>query len=153
MPGVPLPKLLPYDRLMQFVKSVDIGNDMEEDFCSDVEEDEKVHGVYRELEEYLLELAKMYIHIDQEDSFLLHFSCEPFHFRVAVGADGAPFRKDDEATAWIISFLNVGERIASESENFLIAGANCSESHVAMIRYARKLVSDIAYVEKQSYSV
>ena len=155
MPGVPLPKLLPYDKLMQFVKSVDIGNvrDMEEDFCSDLEEDEQVHGVYRELEEYLLELAKMYIHIDQGETFLLHFSCEPFHFRVAVGADGAPFGKDDEATAWLISFLNVGERIASESENFLIAGANCSESHVAMIRYARKLVSDIAYVEKQNYSL
>ena len=146
MPGVPLPKLLPYDKLMQFVKSVDIGNirDMEEDFCSDLEEDEKVHSVCRELEEYLLELAKMYIHIDQGETFLLHFSCEPFHFRVAVGADDAPFGKDDEATAWLISFLNVGERIASESENFLIAGANCSESHVAMIRYARKLVSDIA---------
>ena len=49
--------------------------------------------------------------------------------------------------------LNVGERIASESENFLIAGANCSESHVAMFRYARKLVSDIAYVEKQNFSL
>lgn len=158
MSGVPLPKLLPYDKLMQFVKSVDIGNvrDIEEDFCSDLDEDEKVQGAYRELEEYLLELAKMYVHIDQqleEESFLLHFNDEPYHFRVAVGADGAPFGKDDEATAWLISFLNVGERIASESENFLIAGANCSESHVAMIRYARKLVSDIAYVEKQNYSL
>ena len=57
---------------------------MGEDFCSDLEEDEKVCGVYRELEEYLLELAKMYIHIDQKESFLLHFSCEPFHFQVAV---------------------------------------------------------------------
>ena len=50
MPGVPLPKLLPYGKLMQFVKSVDIGNvrDMEEDFCSDLEEHEKFHGLYRE---------------------------------------------------------------------------------------------------------
>ena len=57
---------------------------MKEDFCSDLEEDEKVHGVYRELEEYLLPLGKIYIHIDREELFLLHFSCEPFHFRVAV---------------------------------------------------------------------
>lgn len=49
--------------------------------------------------------------------------------------------------------LNVGQRIASESENFLIVGANCSESHVAMLRYACKLVSDLAYVEKQNYSL
>ena len=39
-----------------------------------MEEDEKLHGVYRELEEYLLELAKMYIHIDQEESFLQYSS-------------------------------------------------------------------------------
>ena len=92
MPGVPLPKLLPYDKLMQFLKSVDLGNvrDTEKDFCSDLEEEEKVLGVDRELEEYLLELSKMYIHIDQEELFLLHFSCEPFHFRVAVGADSTP---------------------------------------------------------------
>ena len=101
----------------------------------------------------MLELGKMYIHIDQGETFLLHFSREPLHFRVAVGADGAPFGKDDEATAWLISFLNVGERIASESENFLIAGANCPESHVAMIRYARKLVSDIAYIMLRNYSL
>lgn len=37
---------------------------MEEDFCSDLEEDGKVYGVYREIEEYLLEFVKMYIYID-----------------------------------------------------------------------------------------
>lgn len=51
---------------MEFVKLFDIGDvrDIEEDFCSDLEEDEKVNGVYRELEEYLLEFVKMYIYID-----------------------------------------------------------------------------------------
>ena len=49
---------------------------------------------------------------------------------VDVGADGAPFGKDDEATAWLTSFLNVGECIASENENFFIAVANCSEAAV-----------------------
>ena len=61
--------------------------------------------------------------------------------------------KDDEAMAWLISFLNMGEYITSESDNFLIVGANCSESRVAMIRYARKVVSDIAHVEKRNYSL
>ena len=46
----------------------------------------------------------------------------------------------------------MGQHIASESENFLIAGANYPESHIAMIRYCRKLVSDIAHTEK-SYSL
>ena len=72
---------------------------------------------------------------------------------VAIGADGAPFGKDDEATAWLLSFINVGEQIASHNENFLLAGANCSKSHVVMKLYAKKLVSDIAYVESKRYTV
>ena len=47
----------------------------------------------------------------------------------------------------------MGERIASHNENFLLAGANCSESHVVMKLYAKKLVSDIAYVESKRYTV
>ena len=35
----------------------------------------------------------------------MHFGSEKYHFRVAVGADGVPFGKDDEATPWLISFL------------------------------------------------
>ena len=57
----------------------------------------------------MLELADMYVSIDKETPFLLNFG-EPFwHFRVALGADGAPFGKDDEATSWLLSFLNVGD--------------------------------------------
>ena len=77
----------------------------------------------------------------------------PYHFRIAIGADGAPFGKDDEATAWLLSFLNVGKHIQSQNDNFLISGANCSESHIGMKRYAKKLVHDISYIEKQSYTV
>ena len=93
----------------------------------------------------------MYLCIDKSEPFLLHFGSEPYHFRVAIGADGAPFGKDDEATAWLLSFLNVGGRIASENENFIIAGANCGESHPSMFRYARKLISEIGYILKQCY--
>ena len=87
----------------------------------------------------LLGLAKYiyYIHVkkvlSKEGSpFFHHFNEAPYQFKVAIGADGAPFGKDDEATAWLLSFINVGERIASHNENFLLAGANCSESHVVM---------------------
>lgn len=157
MPNVSLPKLLPYDKLIDFVKTIDIGNlkDIDTTFCSDLEEDKKVSGVYRELESFLKELAIMYINIDQylgEKSFLMHFGNEPYHFKVAVGADGAPFGKDDEATSWLISFINVCDHIASESECFLIAGANCSESHIAMVRYANKLLEDISLIESKVYA-
>lgn len=52
-----------------------------------------------------------------------------------MGADGAPFGTDDEDTARLISFLNVGQQITSGKENFIIAGANCRESHISMVRY------------------
>ena len=153
MEGTRLPKILPYDKLVQFIKAVDIGDvkDIKSDFCHDLDDDDQVSGSYRVLENFLLELADMYVAIDQSDPFLMHFGSEKYHFRVAVGADGAPFGKDDEATAWLISFTNVGQQITSEKENFIIAGANCGESHISMIRFAKKLVADISHIEKQQY--
>jgi hypothetical protein len=145
-------KILHYGKLIEFVNSVNIGNlkYFKTDYY-DLGDDDQINGAYRDLEDYLVELADMYVTIDKTQPFLLHFKSEPYHFRVAIGADGAPFGKDDEATAWLLSFLNVGGRIASENENFIIADANCSESHPSMLRYASKLVSDISHIEKQSY--
>lgn len=60
-----------------------------------------------------------------ENSHLMHFGEERYHFHVACGADGAPFGKDDEATAWLLSFINSGTHITIEKEHFLLAGANC----------------------------
>ena len=50
-----------------------------------------------------------------------------------------------------MSFLNVGGQIGSCNENFLLCGANCSESHPSMFKFAQKLVFDVAYIEKQFY--
>jgi hypothetical protein len=53
-----------------------------------------------------------------------------------------------------ISFLNgAGKHVQSQNDNFLLCGANCSETQVNMQKYARKLVSDIAYIEKQTYNI
>ena len=104
----------------------------------------------------MLELADLFISIDEtfgEKSHILHFSDDKYHFHVACGADGAPFGKDDEATAWLISFLNSGSHITSEKENFLLAGANCSENHIVMQRFARKLVHEFQSVEKETFLV
>jgi hypothetical protein len=156
MPKANLPKLLPYDKLIKYIKSIDIGNlkDVKEELCADLEDDLKVEGAYRELEEFLKELGSMYIQIDQqlgEESTFMHFGSEPYYFRVAIGADGAPVGKDEEATGWLISFLNVGAQIASERECLLIAGANCSETHISMVRYCEKLMQEIANIENQTY--
>ena len=111
---------------------------------------------YRELEGFLLKLGEMFIVIDQalgSESFFDHFGSDKYHFRLAIGTDGAPFGKDDEATAWLISCLNVASHIASPNQNFLLAGANCSESHVCMQRYARKLVNDMNNIASESYKI
>lgn len=150
MHDVPIPKLLSYPKLMQFVNLINTGNVKDfSDFCD--LPDDQVNGSYRDLEEMLLELADMYVTIDKKTPFLLNFGESLWHFRVALGADGAPFGKDDEATSWLLSFLNVGERIASCNENFLLCGANCSESHPSMIKFAKNLISDVAHIEKQIY--
>ena len=60
---------------------------------------------------------------------------------------GAPFRKENEATAWLVSFLNVVARVANCDDNFLILGANCKEDHPAKIKYAKQLRTDIECIE------
>jgi len=66
-----------------------------------------------------------------------YFGSEPYH----LGADGVPFGKGDDATSWLVSFLNVGWPIACETDNFILTGANCSESHLSMQLYTQKLGS------------
>ena len=87
---------------------------------NDLDDDNQVSGSYRDLEEMLLELGDMYVSLDKKTPFLLNFG-EPFwQFRVALGAEGASIGKDDEVTAWPLSFLNVGGRIGSCNESFLL---------------------------------
>ena len=122
----------------------------------DLGESQQVNGAYRELTDILLELADLFICIDEtlgEKSHILYFNNDRYHFHVACGADGAPFGKDDEATAWLISFLNSGSHITSEKENFLLAGANCSENHIVMQRFARRLIHEFQSIEKKTFSI
>ena len=159
-PTITNAKLVYYDKLIAFVKSVDIDNikDFSDAFCQGLEAfEDPVSGSYRDLCSYLLVLAELYILIDQalgSNSFIRHFGSLPiYHFRVALGADGAPFGKEEEATAWLVSFINAAQHIQSENDNFIICWANCSEGHIGMQRYAKKLVSEISDIEKQSYTV
>ncbi|CAB4036361.1 Hypothetical predicted protein, partial [Paramuricea clavata] len=150
------PKLVYYDKLIAFIKSVDVQN--VHDFASEFNKDtskfeEPINGSYRDFCSYIKVLAELYIQVDQalgSESFFQHFGALPYHFRIAIGADGAPFGKDDEATA---SSSYVGKHIQSERDNFLLCGANCSEDHPSMKQYAKKLMQDIAHIETQSYII
>ena len=94
----PVPRLVPYHKLMSYIKSIDTGKlySVRDDFCDDIEESEKVNGCYRDIEELLLMLAKFYLSNDLYE--ILNFS-EPNTFYVALGGDGAPFGKDETACA------------------------------------------------------
>ena len=127
------------------------------DFCDDLDVDEDkqmVDGKYRELGDILIRLASMYIKLEKEGAIkLLWFDRNEYSFSISLGADGAPFRKDDEACAFLLSFLNTGARVASNMENFLLLGANRSETHPAMVKYTRKFASDIKYLEGKVFQV
>lgn len=158
--SLPNPRLVYYDKLIAFIKSEDVHNvhDFASKFCTDKAEfDEPVHGSFRDFCTYMPVLAELYINVDEalgSESFFQHFGSLPlYHFRIAVGADGAPFGKDYEATAWLVSFLNVGKHIQSENDNFLICRANCSENHESMQKYAKMLMHDIVHIENQTYLI
>ena len=139
---------------VKYINSLNIGNVKQlSDFCVS---DEKVNGAYRELHEFLPILAELYIEIDHLlgcDSYIIKFGHGHYKFLVSIGADGALFGKHDEATAWLVSFLNSGDHITSQNENFLLAGGNCAEDHDCMKRYARKLLADIHAIESQQYVI
>ena len=154
--GLKIPALVPYDKVIKFIKSIDMGvlKDVR-DFCDDLDVDEQmVDGKYRELGDILITLASMYIKLEKEGAIqLLWFDRNEYSFSISLGADGAPFGKDDEACAFLLSFLNTGARVASNMENFLLLGANCSETHPAMVKYTQKLVSDVKYLEGKVFQV
>ena len=91
----------------------------------------------------MLQVAKFYLSMNKTIPILEWFGRAPGTFFVAVGGDGAPFGKENQATSWLISFLNVVTRVANCDDNFLILRANCSEEHPALMKYAKQLRTEI----------
>ena len=161
--GVFIPKLLDYKALMKFIRSDDIGvlkaipsAETEGDDDSSESSATVRHGIsgcYVDLEWHLLQVAKFYLSINKTIPMLEWFGRAPGTFFVAVGGDGAPFGKENQATSWLISFLNVVTHVANCDDNFLILGANCSEEHPAMIKYAKQLCTEIECIESKVYSI
>ena len=89
----------------------------------------------------------MYLTLHEKDPCLQWFSGEEGVLYVAVGADGAPFGKDDTATAYLVSFLNLLQRVQSCNNNHLILGANCEEGHALKKSYSNHLREEIEEAE------
>ena len=88
------------------------------------------NGCFRDCKPFLLRLAEFYRRMncnipDKRRWFNLdQLDQEPYQFIVAFGSDIAP----GVATSFLMLFLNVGWRILSSFENFLVFGSNVSET-------------------------
>ena len=102
LPGVEVPKILPYKNLMSFLKTIDVGELRDLQTLATELSTECVPGVYRPLKSYLLKLADLYMDLHKQIPMLHWFHGEEGLFWVAIGADGAPFGKDDCATGKLV---------------------------------------------------
>lgn len=98
MKGCKIPKLLPYKSLMSYIRDIDIGEIIDLEVLSRKFSLEPVPGMYRPLKPFLLRLADLYLSLDAAVPLLHWFHNEKNVFYIAVGADGAPFGRDDTAT-------------------------------------------------------
>ena len=153
MPNCPIPKLLPYNKLVKEINQVSIGNvyKLEEQFQG-VMEDETTQGCFRKLIEYLPRLAKFYLRKDRKET-LQWFGKTEGTFLFAVGGDGCPFGKNKSACSFLLSFINVGKRVASSNDNFIIFGGNCEETSLVVRKYCQFLCKEISEIEKKIFEI
>ena len=147
MQSCEIPKILPYKTLMSYIRNIDLGEVLPLEILAEKLSTESVPGVYRPLKPFLLRVADMYLTLHEKDPCLQWFNGEEGVLYVAVGADGAPFGKDDTATAYLVSFLNLLQRVQSCNDNHLILGANCEEDHALMKSYTNHLREEMEEVE------
>ena len=145
--GCEVPKILPYKTLMSFIRSIDIGELLSLDSLAAKFSVEAFPGMYRPLKPFLLRLADLYLLLDSKSCCLHWFNGKRGVMYVAVGADGAPFGKDDTATAYLISILNLLNRVQSCNDNHLLMGANCAEDIPLMKHYTKYLKEEMEEIE------
>ena len=73
-----VPQILPYHRMMEYVKSIDIGS-VKDDFCQDLDENEKVNRCHRSLTQFLPLLASFYLKLPQQDRMWFSSQVNTFH--------------------------------------------------------------------------
>ena len=152
------PNFVNYKTLAAHISKIDIGNvySIHPEFTKNVPPDEKCEGLYRNVVEYCPRLAQFYLKVDKERvDKLRRFpgyskkDSESVIFLIAFGGDEAP----KSGTSFLIFFLNVGRRIVSSTENFLIFGSNVKESGLVVKKYLRRLMSDFKVLEEKVFHV
>jgi len=143
-----VPNFVPYPSLSKYIRELDIGElyYVQMKFGEGIVNEDLADGVCRSLLKYAIRLAQFYIFVNENRADkLLEFKSFPkknpnsLLFVIGLGGDGAP----GVGMAILISFLNVAKRIASSSENFLLFGANVSETATIVKRYFQELMVDV----------
>ena len=152
MKNIPVPKLFTYKNLLQRINQIDKGElyDVRETLCLGLDEEHQVDGKYRDLLQLLKCMALFYLNVNRQRKDKLNwFGKREGSFRVAIGKDGAPFGKDNQA----LGFQNCGKRVCSSGENFLLFGANCSEDCEPVRRYVAMLKEQMTEIEGKPYPI
>ena len=151
--GNSVPNFLPCTELALGINKMDIGK--LENLSSHSSDYEKVAGPYRDPIAFILRVAKFYLHVNEKRTDKLKsfesFSCKipgSFLFAIAIGGDSAP----GTGMSVLVSFLNVGERIANSAEQFLLFGTDVEEN-LEIVTFIRKLVHDLEILENNIYDI
>ena len=141
-----VPKIVPYNKLIRFIKRIDLGTlySVRDVLCAQLEAKEKADGCYRDLTEHLVRLASFYLSTLTDEQ--IDWFGEPNTFQIAIGGDRVPFGKHEHSCAWLISFFNIGHRILSSDDNFLIFGSNCSEESPVVKAYISMISKEIVQI-------
>jgi hypothetical protein len=67
----------------------------------------------------------------------------------ALGGDGCPIGKHGRACSFMVSFLNVGRKVASNYDSYCFFGPNCDDTSPVVKKYARSLIHLIVDLEKK----
>ena len=96
----------------------------------------------------------MKVNVFREDKLktfpeILKKNLDSFLFVTAIGGDGAPA----VCMTKLVSFLNVGERLPSSKERFLVFGGNIEENSGAAENFLSLLLKDLKYLERKVFEV
>ena len=106
---------------------------------------------YSRLVEYLPRPAKFYLRNDRKEA-LQWFGKTEGTFFIAVGGDGCRFGTNESACSFLLSFMNVGKRVASSNDNFIIFGGNCEETSLVH-KYCQFLCKEICEIENKVFEI
>ena len=144
--------------MSKYIREIDIGilRDVQEDFGQGLPEEDSVEGSYRPLIPYVQRISQFYFNVCKDRTDTLkqfpNFSKKEdnsFQFLISFGGDGAP----GSGTAFLVAFLNIGQRLMSSKENFLVFGAYCKEDCEQVRRYILQTVLDLKHLEGNIFEI